>query len=94
MTCKWLKRRRSRPPPLVRYRIMEKEKMSWWVSKCVSEVGYIGMSKRKLGIKLKDPEAWKREQGLPHTRAQVARDLASVEMGNRRRVELGSEASE
>ena len=43
---------------------------------------------------MKDPEAWKREHGLPNTRAQVARDLAVVEMGNRRRDELGSEASE
>ena len=79
---------------MIRYRMTEKEKMRWWVSKCVSEVGYIGMLKRKLGIKLRDPEAWKREHGLPHTREQVARDLAVVEMGNRRREKLGSEALE
>ena len=94
MTRKWLERRRSRPPSLIRYRMTEKEKMTWWVSKCVSEVGYIGMLKRKLGIKLKDPDAWKREHGLPHTKESTARDLAVVEMGNRRREKLGSEPSE
>ncbi|KAF9783208.1 hypothetical protein BJ322DRAFT_141431 [Thelephora terrestris] len=94
MTRKWLKRRRSRPPSLMRYRMTEKEKMTWWVSKCVSEVGYIGMLKRKLGIKLKNPDAWKREHGLPHLKEKVDRDLAVVKMGNRRRVKLGSETSE
>jgi hypothetical protein len=90
MTRKWLKRRRSHPPPLLRYRMTEKEKMTWWVSKCVSEVGYIGKLKRQLGIKLKNPDAWKREHGLPHMEEETARDLAVVEMGNRRREKLGS----
>ena len=94
MTRKWLKRRRSRPPSLIRYRMTEKEKMTWWVSKSVSEVGYIGMLKRKLGMRLKDPDAWKREDGLPHMKKKTARDIAVVEMGNRRREELGSGASE
>lgn len=94
MTQKWLKRRRSRPPSLIRYRMTEEEKMTWWVSKCVSDVGYVGMLKRKLGIKLKDPDVWKRENGSPHMKEEVARDLAVVEMGNRRRKELESEASE
>lgn len=94
MTRKWLKRRRSRPPTLIRYRMTEKEKMTWWVSKCVSEVGYIGMLKSKLGIKLKDPDAWQREHGLPHMEEETARNLAAVEMGNKRREELGSDASE
>ena len=94
MTRKWLKRRRSQPPSLIRYRMTEKEKMTWWVSKCVSEVGYIGMLKRKLGMKLKDPDAWKRENGLPHTEEETARNLAVVEMGNKRRAELGTGALE
>ena len=78
----------------MRYRMTEKEKMTWWVSKSVSEVGYIGMLKRKLGIKLKNPDAWKRERGSPHTKERTDRDLAMVEMGNRRREKLASEASE
>ena len=94
MTRKWLKRRRSRPPSLMRYRMTEKEKMTWWVSKSVSEVGYIGMLKRKLGIKLKNPDAWKREHGLPRMKKKMDRDLAVVEMGNRRRENLGFETSE
>jgi hypothetical protein len=94
MTSKWLKRRRSRPPSLIRYRLTEEERMTWWVSKCVSEVGYIGMLKRKLGIKMKNPDAWKREHGLPHAKEKTDRDLAVVERGNRRRQELGDEASE
>lgn len=93
MTRKWLKRRRSRPPPLIRYRMTEKEKMTWWVSKSVSEVGYIGMLKRKLGMKLKNPDAWKREHGLPHMKEETDRNLAVVEIGNRRREKLESEAS-
>ena len=94
MTNKWLKRRRSRPPSLMRYRMSEKDKMTWWVSKSVSEVGYIGMLKRKLGMKMKNPDAWKREHGLPHMKAKTERDLAVVEMGNRRREKLWSEMSE
>ena len=92
MTNKWLKRRRSKPPSLIRYRMTEKEKTTWLVSKCVSEVGYIGRLKRELGIKLRDPEAWKREDGLPHTKEQTDSDLAVVEMGNKRREELESGA--
>jgi len=68
--------------------------MTWWVSKSVSEVGYIGMLKRKLGIKLKNPDAWKRENGLPHMKKKADRDIAAVEMGNRRREKLGTETSE
>ena len=68
--------------------------MTWWVSKSVSEVGYIGMLKRKLGIKLKDPDAWKREHGLPHMKEATDRDLVVVEMGNKRRERLGSGTSE
>lgn len=94
MTRKWLKRRRSRPPSLMRYRMTEKEKMTWWVSKCVSEVGYIGLLKRKLGIKLRNPDAWKREHGLPHMKEKIASDVAVVDMGNRRREKLWSEAFE
>lgn len=90
MTRKWLKRRRSRPPSLIRYKMTDKEKMTWWVSKCVSEVGYIGMLKRKLGMKLKNPDAWKREHGLPHMKEKTDRDIAIVETGNRRREMLGS----
>jgi len=78
----------------MRYRMTEKEKTTWWVSKSVSEVGYIGMLKRKLGIKLKDPDAWKREHGLPHMKEATDRDLAVVEMGNKRRERLGSETCE
>lgn len=94
MTSKWLRRRRSQPPSLMRHRMTEKEKMTWWVSKSVSEVGYIGMLKRKLGIKLKNPDAWKREHGLPHMKEKTGRDIAIVEMGNRRREMLGSDALE
>ena len=94
MTSKWLKKRRSRPPSLIRYRMTEKEKMTWWVSKCVSEVGYIGMLKQKLGMKLKNPDALKREYGLPHMKEKTDRDIAIVEMGNRRREELGSDTLE
>ena len=43
-------------------------------------VGYLGRLKRELEIELKDPEAWKREGGLPHTKEQTDSDLAVVEM--------------
>ena len=91
MTRKWLQRRRSRPPSLLRYRMSEKEKMTWWISKSVSEVGYIGMMKRKLGMRLKNPDAWKREHGLPHMKEKTSRDLVVVEIGNMRREKLGTE---
>ena len=68
--------------------------MTWLVSKRVSEVGCIVILKRKLGIKLKDPDALEREQGLPHTGEQVTRVLAIVEMGNRRREKFGRDAPE
>lgn len=91
MTRKWLQRRRSRPPSLLRYRMSEKEKMTWWISKSVSEVGYIGMMKWKLGMRLKNPDAWKREHGLPHMKEKTSRDLVVVEIGNMRREKLGTE---
>jgi len=91
MTRKWLKRRRSRSPSLLRCRMSEKDKTTRRVSKSVSEVGYIGMLKRKLGIKMKNPDAWKREYGLPHMKEKTDQDLAAVEMENRRREDLWSE---
>ena len=90
MKRKWLKRRRTRPLPMIRYKKTDKEGMT----SLVSEVGDIGMLRRKFMVKLKEPDAWKREYGLPHTREQVAIDLAVVEIGNRRSKKFGREASE
>ena len=64
------------------------------MSESVSDVGYIGMLKRNLGIKMKNPDAWKRERGLPHMKEETGRDLAAVEMENRRREKLWSETPE
>ena len=57
--------RRNKQPPGHIYEKMSPLRRHWdEVSRSsVSEVGYVGWVKRKLGFKLRDPDAWKVEVG-------------------------------
>jgi DNA modification methylase len=55
------------------------------VVRSVSEVGYVGMVKRKLGWKLKDPEAWKKEDGSPEDKSRLDRMLEELRAENEKR---------
>ncbi|KAJ8517480.1 hypothetical protein ONZ45_g5336 [Pleurotus djamor] len=57
-----LRRRRKGPPPDVLSRMSpEQRKMDRIVRSSVSEVGYVGKIKKRMGRKLMDPEAWQVE---------------------------------
>ncbi len=57
-------RRKQGPPAHVLAKMTPQERHLDRVSRSsVSEVGYVGMVKRKLGWKLRNPEAWKAEHG-------------------------------
>jgi hypothetical protein len=55
------------------------------VSRSVSEVGYVGMIKRRLGWKLKNPEAWKAEIGSPENKQDLDQASEAIRQENLRR---------
>jgi hypothetical protein len=55
------------------------------VSRSVGEVGYVGQVKRRLGFRLRNPEAWKVEIGKEEDKERLDAMLCSVEKENERR---------
>ncbi|THH28267.1 hypothetical protein EUX98_g5923 [Antrodiella citrinella] len=51
----------------------------------VSEVGYVGWAKRKLGWKLRNPDAWKVEIGKEENQEYLARMAGEIRQENERR---------
>jgi len=80
-----LRRRKQGPPAHILAKMSEKEKHMDWVSRGVSEVGYVGMVKKRLGFKLRDPEAYKGEWGRPEERERLDREAAEIEAEVERR---------
>ena len=67
-----IRRARKRPPPHVLAQMTEEQKRLDAVARSsVSEVGYVGYVKRKLGWKLRNPDAWKVEEGKPENQAAL-----------------------
>lgn len=86
-------RRRNKGPPAHRIATMTKEERRMdKAARSVSEVGYVGMVKRKLGWKLRDPEAWKKEDGSPQDKPRLDRMLEELRAENERRRMSHSEA--
>ncbi|PFH49866.1 hypothetical protein AMATHDRAFT_62250 [Amanita thiersii Skay4041] len=58
-----MRRRRSGPPAHILCKMTPEEKVLDKAARSVSEVGFAAIAKRKLGIKIKDPDAWRKEIG-------------------------------
>lgn len=79
-------RRRNRGPPAhVLARMTREEKHMDKVVRNVSEVGYVGRVKRRLGFRLRDPEAWKVEIGSREDKERLDVMAGMVERENERR---------
>lgn len=89
-----LLRRAKGPPAHVLARMTEAERRMDRVARSVSEVGYVAMVKRRLGWKLRDPEAWKVEMGRPENRARLEREAMALVAENERRRKAAGEQSE
>ena len=80
----------ARPPAHVLAKMMQEERRLDWISHGVSEVGYVGQVKRELGFKLKEPDAWKREEGRESERGrmdEISKEIAEENERRRREVE-------
>ena len=78
-------RRAKGPPAHVLARMTEAQRRMDKASRSVSEVGYVAMVKRRLGWKLRDPEAWKIEMGRPENRARLEKEAMALAAENERR---------
>ena len=85
-----IERKNQGPPAHVLAKMTREERRLDWISRGVSEVGYVGQVKRKLGFKLKEPEAWKKEEGRESERGrmdEVSNEIAEENERRRREVE-------
>jgi len=80
-----LRRRNKGPPAHVLQQMTPAERKADRVVRSVSEVGYVGMLKRRLGWRLKDPEAWKVEIGRPEDKERLDQMWKDVRQENIRR---------
>lgn len=58
-----IRRRQKEPPAHNLSKMTEEQKKLDKVVRSVSEVGYVAMVKKRLGLKMRDPDAWKKEIG-------------------------------
>ena len=85
-------RRAKGPPAHVLARMTEAQRRMDKASRSVSEVGYVAMVKRRLGWKLRDPEASKIEMGRPENRARLEKEAMALAAENeRRRAAMGEQ---
>ena len=86
-------RRSKGPPAHIRAKMAPQERHWDRVSRSsVSEVGYVGMIKRKLGWKLRNPEAWKAENGKEENWPHLESTEAEIRRKNReRRLEVAKD---
>jgi hypothetical protein len=90
-----IRRRNKGPPAPVLTLMSEREKHLDKISRSsVSEVGYVGLVKRKLGFKLRDPELWKAEGGWEEDKARVDAMMRDIEKENERRRRKEAETKE
>lgn len=80
-------RRRAGPPAHVLAKMTPMQKHLDQVSRSnVSEVGYVGWAKRKLGWKLRNPDAWKLEGGPEESKERLDKMTEEVMQENDRRM--------
>lgn len=81
-----LRRARKRPPAHILSLMTDEQKRLDVISRSsVSEVGYVGYVKKKLGWKLRNPDAWKVENGLRENAEALDKMDASIREENERR---------
>ncbi|KAF8071824.1 hypothetical protein FPV67DRAFT_1412243 [Lyophyllum atratum] len=78
--------RQNKGPPAHVLAMMtpERRKMDK-IARSVSEVGYVAQVKRKLGFKLRNPDAWKAELGAPEDKDRLDRLSQEIREENERR---------
>jgi hypothetical protein len=86
-----IRRRNQSPPAHILAKMTEEEKRIDKLARSVSEVGPAAMAKRKLGHKLRDPDAWKREMGRPENKKRLDRMAEEIRLENERRRQSVSE---
>lgn len=82
-----IRRRNKGPPAHVLAKMSLEERKMDKVARSVSEVGYVGMVKRRLGHKLRDRDGWKKEVGSMESRPRLDRMLKEIRDENERRRE-------
>ncbi|KAF8886728.1 hypothetical protein BD779DRAFT_1441452 [Infundibulicybe gibba] len=80
-----IQRQRRAPPSHILQRMSEAQRKMDKVVRSVSEVGYVAQVKRKLGFRLRDKEAWKKEIGPVEDLEKMEEALESIRMENARR---------
>ena len=80
-----LLRRAQGPPAHVLARMSDAQRRMDRAARSVSEVGYVAMVKRRLGWRLRDPEAWKVELGPPEDWERLEREARALVAENERR---------
>ncbi|KAL1741005.1 hypothetical protein HDZ31DRAFT_46334 [Schizophyllum fasciatum] len=80
-----LERRAARPPPHFWDKMSEERRHMDRVSRSVSEVGYVAKIKRQLGFRLRNPEAWRVEEGADGERERLDREYLEIMKENVRR---------
>lgn len=73
------------PPAHVLAKMTPEQRKMDKVARSVSEVGYVAQVKRKLGFKLRDPEAWKMEIGSLKDKTRLNRMSKEFSDENARR---------
>jgi len=86
-----IRRRNKGPPAHILAKMTEEAKRMDKLARNVSEVGYIGMVKKKLGHKLRNPEAWKCEVGRPEDKERLDRMAEAIRLENKRRRQSAGE---
>ena len=84
-TARMIRRHRQGPPAAILSTMSDEERKMDKVARSVSEVGYVAKVKRRLGHKLRNPEAWKRENGAPEARTGLHEMLERIRAENERR---------
>lgn len=77
-----IRRRNKGPPAHALARMTPEQRHMDKVVRSVSEVGYVGQVKRRLGFRLRDPEAWKVEIGKPEDKERLDAMMRMVEREN------------
>jgi methyl coenzyme M reductase gamma subunit len=86
-----IKRRNQGPPAHVLQNMTQEQREMDRISRSVSEVGYVAMVKRRLGWKLKNPEAWKVEIGSPENQQDLDQMTEAIRQENLRRRSMYSD---
>ncbi|KAG6865178.1 hypothetical protein C0991_004621 [Blastosporella zonata] len=81
-------RQRKGPPAHVLAMLTPEQRKMDKVVRNVSEVGYVAKIKRKLGFKLRNPNAWRAEIGAPEDKERLGRMVREVlDQSDRRAIE-------